>query len=94
MANAWDGSAYHWSGPYGGKPITSFFMANQRTCHDWLSRLRVTVVQLAFYVGEYAFAVRNAYEALGIKLRCLTGNNYSKQGLGGVVVGRFSELFQ
>ena len=82
MANAWDGSAYHWSGPYGGKPITSFFMANQRTCHDWLSRLRVTVVQLAFYVGEYAFAVRNAYEALGMKLRCLTGHTYTKQVLG------------
>ena len=65
MANAWDGSAYHWSGPSGGKPITSFFTANRRTCHDWLSRLRVTVVQLAFYIGEYAFAVRNAYKALG-----------------------------
>ena len=65
MVNAWDGSAYHWAGPSGGKPITSFFTANKRTCHDWLSRLRVTVSQLAFYVGEYAFVSRNAFIALG-----------------------------
>lgn len=66
MANAWDGSAYYWAGPSGGKPITAFFTANKRTCHDWLSRLRVTVVQLAFYIGEYAFVVRNAFVALGM----------------------------
>ena len=66
MANAWDGSAYYWAGPSGGKPITAFFTANRRTCHDWLSRLRVTVVQLAYYIGEYAFVARNAFIALGM----------------------------
>ena len=65
MANAWDGSAYYWANPSGGKPIISFFTANKRTCLDWLSRLRVTVVQLAYYVGEYGFAARNAFIALG-----------------------------
>ena len=64
MSNAWDGSAYHWAGPPGGKSITSFFTANKRTCHDWLSRLRVTVIQLAFYVGEYGFVVRNSFITL------------------------------
>ena len=66
MANAWDGSAYYWANPSGGKPIISFFTANKRTCLDWLSRLRVTVVQLAYYVGEYGFAARNAFIALGM----------------------------
>ena len=66
MANAWDGSAYYWASPSGGKPIMSFFKANKKTCLDWLSRLRVTVVQLAFYVGEYGYAARNALIALGM----------------------------
>ena len=66
MANAWDGSAYYWAGPSGGKSIISFFTANKRTCQDWLTRLRITVVQLAYYVGEYGFAARNAFIALGM----------------------------
>ena len=62
MANAWDGSAYHLNPS--SAPITSFFTANARTCRDWLSRLRVTMVQLSFNLGEHAFCVRQGQHAL------------------------------
>ena len=62
MHNAWDGSAYHWNSV--SAPITSFFTANKKTCVDWLSRLRITIVQLSFHLGHYAFCLRNAFEAL------------------------------
>lgn len=53
MLNAWDGNN-----------LSSFFVANRKTCLDWLSRLRVMTAHVAFHVGEFAFALRQSLKAL------------------------------
>lgn len=53
MYNAWDGNN-----------ISAFFVANQKTCLDWLSRLHVMAAHVSFHLGEYAFALRQCHKAL------------------------------
>ncbi len=62
MCNAFDGSAVTMAPP--PKSIAVFFAANKKTCLEWLSRLRVPVVELAYLAGDYAYVVQNAYDAL------------------------------
>ena len=47
-----------------GNNLSAFFVANRKTCLDWLSRLRLMSAHLAFHVGEFAFALRQCQKAL------------------------------
>lgn len=53
MLQAWDGNN-----------LSAFFLANRKTCLDWLSRMRLMTAHLAFYVGEFALALRQCQKAL------------------------------
>ncbi len=66
LSNAFDGSAVTLPPP--AKSIAVFFHANKQTCLEWLTRLRLSVIRLAFHVGEHAFVVKNAYHLLERKL--------------------------
>ncbi len=62
LSNAFDGSAITLSPP--SKTIATFFSANKKTCLEWLSRLRVAVIELAYIIGDFAYVVQNAYDIL------------------------------
>ena len=53
MFNAWDGNN-----------LQAFFVANKKTCLDWLSRVQVMATHVAFNLGEFAFAIRHGQLAL------------------------------
>ncbi len=53
MIHAWDGSN-----------LSAFFIANRKTCLDWLSRIRIMAAHLAFHAGEFAFCLRQCFKAL------------------------------
>ena len=63
MSNAYDGGA-GLAQPPPAKAVATFFHANRETCVGWVARLRLAVMQLAFYTGDYACVVRNAQETL------------------------------
>lgn len=63
MANCYDGSSVFLPAP--SKVIVNFFVANKKTCSDWLLRLRGALIDLAFQLNELEVVVRNAYEFLG-----------------------------
>ena len=63
MSNAYDGGA-GLSQPPPAKAVATFFHANRETCVGWVARLRLAVMQLAFYTADYAAVVRHAREAL------------------------------
>ena len=46
-----------------GNNISAFFVANRKTCLDWLARIRLMAAHLAFHLGEYAFALRQCQKA-------------------------------
>ena len=62
MCNAYNGSAVFATQP--GKTVATFFAANKGTCVGWIARLRMAVMQLAFFAGDYGYVVRNAQGAL------------------------------
>ena len=64
MSNAYDGGAGFTTQPPPAKAVATFFSANRETCAGWVARLRLAVMQLAFYTGDYACVVRNAQETL------------------------------
>eukprot|EP00094_Tigriopus_californicus_P005418 TCALIF_05224-PA protein Name:"Similar to Smg1 Serine/threonine-protein kinase SMG1 (Mus musculus)" AED:0.14 eAED:0.15 QI:0/0.66/0.5/1/0/0/4/861/3250 len=62
MANCYDGSSVFLPAP--SKVIVNFFVANKKTCSDWLLRLRGALIDLAFQLNELEVVIRNAYELL------------------------------
>ena len=49
---------------FDGSNISAFFVANKKTCLDWLSRMRLMTAHVAFALGEFAFALRQSRKAL------------------------------
>ena len=49
---------------FDGSNISPFFVANKKTCLDWLSRMRLMTAHVAFTLGEFAFALRQSRKAL------------------------------
>ena len=49
---------------FDGSNISAFFVANKKTCLDWLSRMRLMTAHVAFALGEFAFALRQCRKAL------------------------------
>uniref|UniRef100_A0A0K2UJW1 Uncharacterized protein n=1 Tax=Lepeophtheirus salmonis TaxID=72036 RepID=A0A0K2UJW1_LEPSM len=59
------GSAFHCKIP--SKTASSFFSANEKTCTDWIKRLRPSLVALASKVNAYDFVIRQCNEALSLE---------------------------
>ncbi len=62
MSNAFDGSAL--SLPPPNKSIAMFFSANKKTCLEWLSRIRIAVIELAYSTDDFCYVVQNAQDIL------------------------------
>ena len=55
--NASEGSAIVL--PQSSKPVRTFFTTNYSTCREWLSRIRITLIQLSLHAGLPALALRH-----------------------------------
>lgn len=62
MYNAAEGTAVAIPSPQ--KPVRTFFCTNASTCREWLSRIRVILVQLALHSGLNVVAVRHGQQLL------------------------------
>lgn len=59
MVNGWEGSVA--ALPVANKSTQLFFYTNKATCQDWLARIRSNLMRIAFSVGQYSEAVRQAW---------------------------------
>ncbi|XP_017781881.1 PREDICTED: serine/threonine-protein kinase SMG1 [Nicrophorus vespilloides] len=55
--NASEGSAI--AIPQPSKPVRTFFSTNASTCREWLSRIRIVLVQLSLHAGQSVMALRH-----------------------------------
>ena len=62
MINGWDGSVA--AMPAANKSTQLFFFTNKATCLDWLTRVRPSLIRIAFTAGQYSEAVRQAWFVL------------------------------
>ena len=62
MINGWDGSVA--AMPAANKSTQLFFFTNKATCLDWLTRIRPSLIRIAFTAGQYSEAVRQAWWVL------------------------------
>ena len=62
MINGWDGSVA--ALPAANKSTQLFFFTNKATCLDWLTRVRPSLIRIAFTAGQYSEAVRQAWFVL------------------------------
>ena len=68
MVNGWDGSVIA-PLPSASKSTQIFFYTNRPTCQDWLSRVRPSLMRLAFAAGQYSECVRQAWYWLATTVR-------------------------
>jgi hypothetical protein len=61
------------------KTISTFFKANKKTCSDWLLRLRSSLIQVAFHVGDFPAVVKHADRALAFLADKIQAGNLSEQ---------------
>lgn len=50
--------------PQANKSVKSFFIANNNTCNEWLSRIRMVIIYIALNASEYNTAVRHGFALL------------------------------
>lgn len=62
ISNASDGCAMAILQP--SKPVRTFFTTNASTCKEWLSRIRMILIQLALHTGQSTIALRHGYSML------------------------------